>query len=67
MKKRIIALALCIATICSLLCSCKGKISSDVIRYPLDSDPVCLDPQIAVGNSANILINNCFEGLVRIG
>lgn len=67
MKRRVVALFLCIVTVFVLFCSCGGKKSSDIILYPLESDPLCLDPQIAVGNSANIVINNCFEGLVRIG
>ncbi len=67
MTKRIFSLILSILMLVMLLCSCKGKNSSDVIRFPIDSDPKCLDPQIAVGTSANIVINNCFEGLVRIG
>ena len=67
MKKRIIAMFLCVSLIVTLFSACKGKNSSDIIRYPIDSDPTCLDPQIAVGTAANIVINNCFEGLVRIG
>jgi len=66
-KKRIIAIVLSVVLVLTLFCSCGGKKKYDVIRFPINSDPICLDPQIAVGTAANILINNCFEGLVRIG
>ncbi|NCC87060.1 MAG: peptide ABC transporter substrate-binding protein [Clostridia bacterium] len=67
MKKKIIAIILSMLLVLALFSSCHSKSTSDVIRFPISSDPICLDPQIAVGTSANILINNCFEGLVRIG
>ena len=33
---------------------------------PISSDPLCLDPQIAETLTAKTIINNCFEGLVRL-
>lgn len=36
------------------------------IVFPIDNDPVYLDPQIATDTGARDIINNCFEGLVRI-
>ena len=67
MKKKIIAIISSTLLVLTLFSSCHSKTTSDVIRFPINSDPICLDPQIAVGTSANILINNCFEGLVRVG
>lgn len=67
MKKKI-SLALVLVLIFSLAfssCSRDSGIDKDM-TYPIDFDPSCLDPQIAAGNSAIIVINNCFEGLVRI-
>lgn len=69
MKKRFISILLCTCFTLALFSSCKSKSKNkyDTIRFPISSDPLCLDPQIAVGTPANIVINNCFEGLVRIG
>ncbi|NLL03860.1 MAG: peptide ABC transporter substrate-binding protein [Clostridiales bacterium] len=67
MKKRFISIFLCVCFTLALFSSCKSKNKYDTIRFPISSDPLCLDPQIAVGTPANIVINNCFEGLVRIG
>lgn len=34
--------------------------------FPIDNDPVYLDPQIATDTGGRDIINNCFEGLVRL-
>lgn len=47
------------------LCACGGD-SEDVLIMPISSDPLCLDPQIADSDSARLIIENCYEGLVRL-
>lgn len=47
------------------LCACGGD-SSDVLILPIESDPMCLDPQVADSKEAKLMIANCFEGLVRL-
>ena len=45
----------------------KVKVKINTILFDFQSsDPLCLDPQIAVGTPANIVINNCFEGLFEL-
>lgn len=62
-------------TVCFLLAlllmfsfsACKEKTSTDkYIKYPVDSDPVCLDPQIAATDSALLTIASCMEGLTKV-
>lgn len=36
------------------------------LAYPIDGEPVCLDPQIAADDTAKLVTGNCFEGLVRL-
>ncbi|MBO4894579.1 MAG: peptide ABC transporter substrate-binding protein [Clostridia bacterium] len=43
-----------------------GKEGGDSLAYALYSSPSTLDPQYSQGNSAQIIIGNCFEGLTRI-
>lgn len=64
MFKRIVSLLLC-AVLIALFCSC-GKSSSDVLIMPISADPLCLDPQVADSKEAKLIINNCYEGLVRL-
>lgn len=50
------------------LTSCSKDTGLDKgFTYPIDKDPVYLDTQIAKDNGALTIINNCFEGLVRLG
>ena len=67
MAKRIICVFLAAALAILCLASC-GKDTGEgkSLVYPIDSDPVYLDPQIAQGSGAKTIINNCFEGLVRL-
>ena len=44
---------------------CK-KNKDTIINLPLSNLPNCFDPQIANNNDLENIINNCFEGLVRI-
>lgn len=64
MFKKIVSLFLAIVAVISL-CACGGD-SSDVLILPIESDPMCLDPQVADSKEAKLMIANCFEGLVRL-
>ncbi len=62
---RFISLILCITLVLSIFAGC-SKNSGVTVKIPLDSVPTCFDPQIASGTDLQNIINNCFEGLVRI-
>lgn len=64
MKKWIaMLLAVCLAFSFS---GCREKTTTDkFFKYPVDTDPVCLDPQIAANPSALLTISSSMEGLVR--
>lgn len=64
MFKKLLSLFLAIVAVISL-CACGGD-SSDVLILPIESDPMCLDPQVADSKEAKLMIANCFEGLVRL-
>lgn len=64
MFKNLVSLFLAIVAVISL-CACGGD-SSDVLILPIESDPMCLDPQVADSKEAKLMIANCFEGLVRL-
>lgn len=64
MFKKLVSLFLAIVAVISL-CACGGD-SSDVLILPIESDPMCLDPQVADSKEAKLMIANCFEGLVRL-
>lgn len=67
MKSKITAVLLCVL-ICLSAVSCgkSSSSSSSVIKTQISGNISCLDPQIAQGANADMLIANCFEGLVRI-
>ncbi len=62
--KMITAAFVAVAMLLSLS-ACGDKGAGAVLRYPIDEEPVCLDPQIVEGASGKITVVNCFEGLVR--
>lgn len=64
MFKKLLSLFLAIVAVISL-CACGGD-SSDILILPIESDPMCLDPQVADSKEAKLMIANCFEGLVRL-
>lgn len=64
MFKKFMSLFLALVAVISL-CACGGD-SSDVLILPIESDPMCLDPQVADTKEAKLMIANCFEGLVRL-
>ena len=63
--KRFLSLAIALIMIFTLA-SCSDKGTGGAISYALDESPSTLDPQYASETSAQIVINNVFEGLVRI-
>ena len=63
--KRFIALTL-VAVIMLSCCSCTVKGSGKSIAYPISASPSTLDPQFAKDIEAQMIINNIFEGLVRL-
>lgn len=63
--KRFLSLALAFIMI-FLLASCSDDGAGGSIPYALDDSPSTLDPQYAGDTSAQIVINNIFEGLVRV-
>ena len=63
--RRFLSLALAIIMIFSLA-SCSDDGTGGSISYALDASPSTLDPQYAGDTSAQIVINNVFEGLVRV-
>lgn len=68
MAKRVISLIMTLVLIAGCFAGCGKKTTENQnFLYPIESDPECLDPQIANNVSAKIIINNCFEGLTRIG
>ena len=63
--KRLVAAVM--AVILLLTCSsCTPKGSGKSIAYPLSASPKTLDPQYANDTNAMVVINNTFEGLVRL-
>lgn len=67
MFKRIISIFLTASILIIGLAGCGKKATVDKsFALPISATPNCLDPQVATGGSANLIISNCFEGLVRI-
>lgn len=62
--RRFLSLLICIALVISLS-SCSGG-DNKAISYSLSASPVTLDPQFATDTNAHLVINNSFEGLVRL-
>lgn len=65
MLKRLISFLLIAVTLVCTLCSCGGDDDISLVM-PIADDPMCLDPQIASTREAKLIINNCYEGLVRL-
>lgn len=63
--KRFLSVLLILTMLVSLA-SCSERGSGKTIYYPLDSSPSTLDPQYADEVGAQAVINNVFEGLVRL-
>ncbi len=64
MPKRIICLLLCIMLALTTLCSCGSK--SNLLYLPIENTPTSLDPTISGITETDSIINNCYEGLIRM-
>ena len=62
--KRLVSIILTAVLLLSLA-SC-GDGSGGAFSYALSASPDTLDPQYTQGEDADTIINNCFEGLVRL-
>lgn len=63
--KRVVSLILvAVVLLCCSSCSVKG--SGKSISYPISASPSTLDPQFAKDVESQLIINNIFEGLVRL-
>lgn len=65
MLKKLISFLLITVTLFCTLCACGGDDDISLVM-PIENDPLCLDPQIASTREAKLIINNCYEGLVRL-
>ena len=65
MKHKLTAIVLCIVLLLSFASCAKDSVGC-FIYYPVYDDMTSLDPQIARSDSEKLIVNNCFEGLVRI-
>lgn len=62
--KRAVSIILALALLFALT-ACGNDGSGAALSYPIESQPECLDPQIAQGAEAKTVVLNCFEGLAR--
>ena len=65
MKRLICALTALALMLCITSCG-KSSGQGKSISYPVESSPKTLDPQYADETGAKLIINNIFEGLVRL-
>ncbi|MCQ2474951.1 MAG: peptide ABC transporter substrate-binding protein [Clostridia bacterium] len=49
-----------------MLSSCSDKSTGKSVTYSIGNSPATLDPQFASDTAAQVVINNTFEGLVRL-
>ena len=68
MKKiiKIISIILAAVIIASTLSSCSGGEKNIDFIYPFNADIASFDPQVASTADEFLIIENCFEGLVRV-
>lgn len=65
MLKRIFSVILAVILVLLTFSSCSSG-EDETFYYPIFSDPVSFDPQIASDNASKIVVFNCFEGLVKV-
>ena len=64
MHTRFLALVLSAVLLLPALAGCSKKTGAEKdLAYPIDGEPVCLDPQIAADETAKLVTGNCFGGL----
>ena len=66
MLKKIISVLIIISLSVVLFSSC-GSDEGVTLLIPVTQDPMCLDPQTVDNDTSQMIIANCFEGLVRLG
>ena len=66
MMKKVISIFLCLVTIFLCLSGCSSKEESIDFIYPFSADVKSYDPQIASTADEYLIIENTFEGLVRV-
>ncbi len=68
MQKKVFSITMCLLLILPISGCKKDKNAPEnqTIKYNLDSEPRSLDPQICSDPSANTVVKNIFEGLVRL-
>ena len=66
MKRRLISLILCIGILCLCVTGCGDDGTGGGFRFPLDEEPIGLDPQTAADTSSITAISALFEGLSRV-
>lgn len=64
--RKIMSLILCIVLPAGILAGCSGGDEKIDFIYPFDADIVSFDPQVASTPDEYLIIENCFEGLVRV-
>lgn len=64
--KKLTALMLCILLSAAVFAGCSKKAETIDFIYPIDGNIVSFDPQIASTADEFLIIENCFEGLVRV-
>lgn len=63
---RIFAAVLCLALTAAGLSACSSKNSDIDIIYPFGGDITSFDPQVASTSDEFLIVENCYEGLVRV-
>lgn len=67
MPKRLFYILLALLLLAGTLTACsKNDGGGMALVYPIDADPLSLDPQTAAGSAAATVLVNCLEGLVRV-
>lgn len=67
MPKRLFCILLTLLLLAGALTACSKSDGGGMdLVYPIDTDPLSLDPQTAVGSAAATVLVNCLEGLVRV-
>lgn len=64
--KNLIAVLICLVLLINVFAGCSGKNDPIDFIYPFDAQITSFDPQIAATSDEYLIIENCFEGLVRV-
>lgn len=64
MIKKIISVLLIMSLIAVCFCAC-GDDDELSLVMPIESDPLCIDPQAVESDEGKLIVANCYEGLVR--